>query len=191
MLLKRTFATKTAREVGKSPGRHKMSMGISGSNTWRYVNVPYSWPYFLGKNATNVVIPIRIHPTNPTIPRGFRRWIFLALPQNCYQQSEQSQQSSQQSSWIIMNHHESLINMNNHFFVHHHFEKTETCHHRSPVTGSRAKTTSQARLRGGRLSGTWLRSGFSMSSYDIYPFVIFMVGLWRWFIGFSAQSWTN
>jgi hypothetical protein len=24
------------------------SMGISGSNWWRYVNVPYVWPYFAG-----------------------------------------------------------------------------------------------------------------------------------------------
>jgi hypothetical protein len=24
-----------------------ISMGMSGSNTWRYVNVPYVWPYEL------------------------------------------------------------------------------------------------------------------------------------------------
>ena len=25
-----------------------INFGISGSSTWRYVNVPYVWPYFLG-----------------------------------------------------------------------------------------------------------------------------------------------
>ena len=47
-ILRSPFSVDLAANPGGNPDTHSINGRSPGSNWWRYVNVPYVWPYFLG-----------------------------------------------------------------------------------------------------------------------------------------------